>query len=368
MIYFIIILGVILIGWQIQNMKHYRIAIVLENEKFCVNSSIVLWLFLAVILIVFGGIRYGVGADFFSYQEIFTNIVNNREQNLRHPFSNPWTEAGYVILSVIVSYISTDPQSIIFATSIITAVGLLYAASKATEYLPMTLFIALTTFLTSYTLIRQGIACTFLMIAIHFLYVEDKKRAYLFLITAALFHYTAIIMAIAILVSQHKFKKSTYLFGIGASVIASVFSKQISYFVTKMTYAAFLEGNYYLQNMRGKASTVDTVVALIMVCLCIRWYKSFIKDNKRNILYVNLLYLFFLTTTILWWFPFMFRLRMYFYTPLMFIMPKLFYINSKKRRKDDLRLLVFIMMVGVYLLNFTPLLGYSGYNTILGVH
>ena len=366
MIQFIFMMFILLMGYQIQFVKHGRYNFVLGRYQIKFNTSIFIWCLLAITIAAFGGVRYEMGADFTSYQLVFQNIIQNREGSLRHPFSNPWVEGGYVLLNVAVSYMSTDPQSIIIVTSAVIAVLLLYAASKS-EYIPIALFVALTTYFTSYTLIRQGIACGLLVLAIYCLYSGEKKKAYILMALALTFHTTSIAFILPLILSQIRFKKAHYTIGVLISILAFFFRGYISYIFTALTYSEFLENSYYLENIRNRPSTIDSLVAIICMYFCFAQRKRILEDNKNNIIYINLVYVFFITSVLLYWLPFMFRLRMYYYAPMMYALPKLLKINADKWQQSDVRKIVFAMMIAVYILNFTSLTGYSGYNTIWGL-
>lgn len=355
---------VLLSGYVIQYAKRRCYAVRVLNRKYHIENLYFWWFAAAFILVFFGSIRYRTGADFDSYVQIFEYIRDSKYRTFLHPFRTPWVEGGYAVFNAIVSCFTNNPQGIIFGTCLITAVCFMLSVSKESKYIPLSLFICMTAYFQSFTLIRQGMACAFLMMSIPLVKEKKWKSALFFMILALTFHKTSILYIAVIFISQVRFCKEIYLFGAVTLGVLVLFRNQIAYEIVRLTYSHFLNGDYYMLNMSDRPSTIDSAVCMICIVLALRLKNVILYHDKRNIIYLNLLYFFTLHTLFFWWFPFSFRFRIYFFTPMAFTVPMLFYYSVSGRQKSNLRLLFFIMILGVYLLNFTPLLGYTGYRTI----
>ncbi len=362
--YIVCILLVLLSGYMIQYVKRRRYAVRVLDRKYYVQNIYFWWFLAAFILIFFGSIRYKQGADFDSYVQIFEYIRDSKKQTFIHPFRTPWVEGGYAVFNAAVSCFTNNPQGIIFATCLVTAVCFMVSVSKESRYIPLSLFICMTAYFQSFTLVRQGMACAFLMMSVPLVKEKKWKCALFFMILALTFHKTSILYIVVIFISQIRLCREIYVSGAVLSGVLLVFRNQISYEIVRLTYPHFLNGDYYRVNMSDRPSTIDLAVCVVCTALALRLKNRILQDNKRNIIYLNLLYFFVLHTVFFWWFPFSFRFRIYFFTPMAFTIPMLFYYSVSGKQKSNLRLLFFTMILGIYLLNFTPLLGYAGYRTI----
>ena len=152
-----------------------------------------LWYFwlAAAILILVSGLRYGVGADYFSYARAFYGKSYDFSDRLLH-----FNEPGSVLLTMIGRCIAYDFTVMTILTALIT-IGLIFIVIQkySEDYcFSALLFILTGSFHGSFNAIRQYLALAILFAGYRFI-VEQKLLCYLGIIVLAMcFHRTALIM------------------------------------------------------------------------------------------------------------------------------------------------------------------------------
>lgn len=141
------------------------------------------FLFLAFIVIFLpSALRYGVGADFFNYYEIFEyrNYVTKNEY-------------GFYFVNVFIKYLGLSAQWAIAAYALIFTLMGFFSYPKKNAWVFHVLFISMLLFF-SFNGIRQAISVAFILLAIKF--ELDKKNLIFFLliIIASMFHQSALLL------------------------------------------------------------------------------------------------------------------------------------------------------------------------------
>ncbi len=275
----------------------------------------ILWVAILLILIMFGGLRYGVGTDYDSYCTIFANIYEDWYNILYNG-----TERGYVWLNRILTLFTDDPQVVIFVTNMLISIAGVWCLKKYCRFAPFGLFIFFTTlYYYSFNLIRQGMAAAFVMIA--FCLARDRKwvSSLVMCIVAALFHKTALLMVPVIFLMSFKYPAYVYFIFLSAAVLCTLLKDQITY---------FLISTFYPNNIGDTAaytydfSPTQAVLCAAYLVLCILYLRQMTRRNKGSILYLNFAVLIFTLYTFLCWIPMWSRLNLYFIGLYAFIVPE----------------------------------------------
>lgn len=156
--------------------------------------------------IVTAGIRYNVGVDFNSYIDIYYSIVNSSIlENIKTG------EIGYVFLNMASEHIFNSPQGVFLFSSIIT-ICFLYAAIRNHESkisFSLALFLYFTKFYPfSLNVMRQSIAISIIFYSYKYIVSRNFKKFLTFVIIAALFHTSAIIVIPFYFINGEKIKRS----------------------------------------------------------------------------------------------------------------------------------------------------------------
>lgn len=144
---------------------------------------------IAAIFIGVSGTRTGIGDTYF-YKHSYELLVQN-------PVLPPdGRDIGFVIFELILISISSDPQILVFATSLITQGLNVMSLYKYHNYFELQLFMYITSgyWLTTMNGIRQALAASILFIATPLIIKGKFKWYFLLVIFLSIFHESALIM------------------------------------------------------------------------------------------------------------------------------------------------------------------------------
>lgn len=158
---------------------------------------------LSLILVVFAGLRYGIGSDYFLYTTLYRSVIPS---SLADSLSLVPQELGWVTLAFVLRNFTGSPYAIFWVASILTIVPTLLAfRRKSTNAtLSVFLFFFLGYYAVTFNAVRQSIAVAFLLLADTYR-GESRFKWLLFSAIAVLFHSSALIaVAVQLLVSLWK--------------------------------------------------------------------------------------------------------------------------------------------------------------------
>lgn len=165
-------------------------AIFSKNKNYWNITTFLPLLFFSMIF----GVRYNVGTDFQNYVFLFEKNINTGKYDFYR------LEPFFRILILILNKLNLQYYFFFLITFLIQYFFLYLSFKKNTCILKYSLFFFITTFSISYlNIIRQGVAVTIILYAYLLL---SKKKYFQFLVTvifAALFHKTAFISCIVVL-------------------------------------------------------------------------------------------------------------------------------------------------------------------------
>jgi transmembrane protein EpsG len=169
-----------------------------RNSKFFITISL-------LIPILVGGLRYGVGTDFFIYSSIFNDAIG---QSMAEYLTEGPTEIGFYILSVA-SHIITNDETLLFQLfSTITVLFFYFGLRKyKIKHKPIVYFLfLLTIFPGSFNIMRQIAAASICFYA--FTFILDKRilKFIYWIIIATAMHTSALITAPLYLMSLYSTK------------------------------------------------------------------------------------------------------------------------------------------------------------------
>lgn len=158
---------------------------------------------LTIILVVFAGLRYGIGSDYFLYATLYRSVIPS---SLADSLSLVPQELGWVTLAFILRSFTDSPYAIFWIASVLTVVPTLLAFRRksANATLSVFLFFFLGYYAVTFNAVRQSIAVAFLLLAETYR-GESRFKWLLFSAIAVLFHSSALIaIAVQLLVSLWK--------------------------------------------------------------------------------------------------------------------------------------------------------------------
>lgn len=159
-------------------------------------------------------------------------------------------EKGYVLLNKVISYISSNSQLIIAATSFITLLLIFIGIKRSSKnkVLSIYLFITLYYYFISFNAIRQYIAIGFILFAYNSIVKRNFIRYLLLILIASSFHQLAIVLLPLYFLYGIKMnlKKIIYISGCFLILLFS-FEAVLSFFFSVFPGYAYYQGTDYLE-------------------------------------------------------------------------------------------------------------------------
>lgn len=145
---------------------------------------------------------YRVGVDTAQFTGAYQSIIK-ADWNMLNVFRY---EPLYLAICKLLGYISSDPHILIFFSSLFMSLCAIIATHKLSKnpWLSCFLYGTSLVFFTNMNLMRQGMACSFVLLGLPYL-LSGKKSGYIFFaIGAFLLHYSSVFFAIICLIGYEK--------------------------------------------------------------------------------------------------------------------------------------------------------------------
>lgn len=140
--------------------------------------------------------RYNNGADYLMYMSMF-KIYGAKGASISSFSSVKVTEIGFFLLIKICSFIFNNQYFIFYGIIALIICGFMYAGiwqQSTNVVFSVFLFYAAGTYFDSFNGLRQYIAVAIVVYALKYIYINDFKHYCVWIVLAALFHYSALIM------------------------------------------------------------------------------------------------------------------------------------------------------------------------------
>lgn len=183
-------------------------------------------------------------------------------------------EYGYqVFVHFLIKYVSKDPYTIIWVSSLIITVGNLWFINRHTKDVAFTVFaiLILGSFWAQYCLIRQTLAMMVFYVAYTYLEKDRPWPFCLLVVAATLFHYTAVAMLVLPLLKRLKPNLRNVAIMLTTAVVIAVV-------LLKLMQALGLTNNLYFQQMMKRdnapiAAIMDCAMMalLLLTCTYLHW-------------------------------------------------------------------------------------------------
>ena len=148
-------------------------------------------IFLAtILLIIIAGFRYDTGYDYFSYEQIYEEIIN-MNNNMGNVINNGQVEPAYALINWLFSY---GFKLCIFVIAILGVIPKMIYYYKLEHHRFFCAWLYFSTIFVFYDMgvVRQGISIGILYYSIK--YIEERKKGKFFLLVllATMFHVSAV--------------------------------------------------------------------------------------------------------------------------------------------------------------------------------
>ena len=243
-----------------------------KNKK--ENLYFIILAFIPIIII--SGLRSPeIGVD----TQQFVNAFNKIKYMSISDFSSLRYEYGFSFLCWALSKISSEPQILIFTTSLIinySVAEFIYKNSK-NVYLSTILYLICNFFFSNMNIMRQALAISIVLLG----YEKLKNAQYLkfigFVIIASQFHSSAILSLLYIPLKKFKFTKKSSIIVLFATVLAFLLGRELFEILARFSTRLYdyMDSNFTVENYFG--SLLDFLVYFISFLFGI-----FILSNQKK--------------------------------------------------------------------------------------
>lgn len=252
------------------------------SKKICAALSILIPAF-------FAGIRYGIGTDYFvTYKPYFEYLAGHGSLQLVNRES---LDIGFKIINLAVIKLGGNLQMVLFVSSVLT----LFAFRKAILLYKDKMNVGMAAFVfmlmyyqTSFNIVRQVLAASIVLYAFHYIEEKEPFKFTLWVIVAALFHKTAVVVLpfylFANLVSKRKHK--ILFFMAYVIIFFAVFN-----FDKFAPLARLIDPSGYYANYLRKVSSFEMSTGLLIrtipyiLAVILMWKK--IQGDRTLYIYLN---------------------------------------------------------------------------------
>lgn len=234
----------------------------------------------ALTLIFVGGLRYGVGTDYFTYVGMFDSSSSWFERLLS------WEEPGTLFIGAISKFLGGGPYFMIFLISVvIVSLNIITLRKNSSDFaLAVALYILVGCWHNSFNGMRQYLAAAVLFAGHRFMIDRKIWKWALIVALASLFHRTAIIMFPVYFVADGKLNWKRVLLIIAATIVL-LLSTDFLFSIMEDLKGSRQDIYEYSQT---QVNVLRIAVTFAPLALAISRGKEFFKDPE-NAFYVKML-------------------------------------------------------------------------------
>lgn len=315
---------------------------------------ILVWL----LLTLFSGLRVGVGRDYMVYVDIYTNILSPTREHI---------EPLWNIINPIFRYFDVPLHFWLMTIAGLTYYFVLYGLKKwRIDWVWGILCYVLIYkgFFESMNTIRQCLASAIVFAGVHHLLERRYLRFALWAAVGYLFHSSALVGGIILVLCNIQWSRRTLYLGLGASLVVGLFLFPL--FVEMLRelsigkYAVYLDGEFFTESSTGLYRIFLCAFALFLISSLAR---PAVATSPRLRLYTQMLVISIFIYNALYIFEPGVRLMLYPFTAVFFIFPL---YGSECRGLLRSTALIFFAGLCVFSFKslFTPGETYVGYQTV----
>ena len=209
-------------------------------------------------LFIPAAVRYGIGADFFSYMNIYHHYEIDRVNFNIEPFM--------VAIIKILVFLKLPAQSLFVVYAFLTNFFMFLAIPKDRFYMAIPVYV-LVFYLETYCVLRQILGCIIMFYAVR-LFLEGKTRKSLIWCVVAFFNHKSLIITIAILfLSQlipYVSTKRKFLFFMVYMIFLYLFSSAILQFVFEKVLGNTSYAVYAVNAFSTKETEINSGMGVLL--------------------------------------------------------------------------------------------------------
>lgn len=331
-------------------------------------SKLVFLVFMVMPFSVVAGIRDSVGTDYKNYVDII-NMLDSF--SFYQCFQQKITEVGFALFTKASLLIVHDCKFVFFTTSFLTLFVAFLAFDKikneGSMYLSIVIYY-LMFYHQSLNIMRQGIAVSFIILALVLISEGKTKRGLLSIIIAVLFHTSAIICIIFLLLyyiskvlktQRMGWKKTVFYIGIIVSPV--IISKLVD---VGLNLAIFSHYTYYVSKNSFAGIGIGTLLEALILILpsfalpYLSWRNS--EDDVFDLYYLrNVIIMFFPFSIVGYFAAWASRLNLYTLCCFTIFLPLLFARNYSSKNIRIIKV-YYVVLIIIRYINSYLIMNYGG--------
>ena len=320
-----------------------------KNKKDSMFYKICIVLASAFPLILIGGIRYQVGADYPTYAAYYESVMEG--------YGPGRMELGYFLINKTLAFLECSTPWLFFVTTVLFMLftGLQVVEDSPSPTMSMFLLVSMTYYFISFNAVRQMVGAALLLFSLR--YVE-KKRFWKFFFCVVIASFLHKICAIFFVVYffdkiQIRWKSAVFLTAL-VMLLSSQIAAVANFLIGRSEYDVYLTSVYNTQN-RGN------IVFLINICLVIFPAFFFQKGNKKFELYFKLQLIAMWLSALSGKIVLLERIRWFFGLPSIILVP----LTISHIKDRSIRILLMVCILLLYVVYFSYTVGVQNSNLVL---
>lgn len=238
---------------------------------------------------------YIIGADTLNYVQLFETIGSNTLPQFNINFSTLLGERyeyGFVLLNKVIFDITSDPRWLFIVCAFWTYIMLFVFVIKLSRdpFLSIALFVGLGYFVLSMNALRQSLAIAFVMIAYLFL-IRDKILPFILsIILAGMFHKTALLFLIILLIKNVHYRFKTSVFILSCCIIIGLTFEKFFPALTYLNYSNYIDNSSISAGYLGLILNICIIIFLLIISFFayqnrdIKLWEKYFPNNSDNLL------------------------------------------------------------------------------------
>jgi hypothetical protein len=261
-------------------------AVLIEYFGDKTTSSIFL-IFIVIALLLISANREGIGTDFFTYKDIYNDVISYKDNNV---------ELGYVYLNYFASLFGGF-KVVLFMTTLINLGAIFFILKRLRLNISMGLltYYSLFFFNHNFNTIRHGVMCTLTWVAFYFYYKREKIKTIIYFVLGAFFHSLSLFFVPFLLIFRRNIKLKISIallilfFFIGnyttelvqnLNVYMSLFSNRLDFYLYDYYGDEIPKYNF------GLGFFLYIIVFIMIYC-----FRNYFKDKDEIVFFNKVLYL-----------------------------------------------------------------------------
>lgn len=245
---------------------------------------IIMWIFTTLVAALRS---YTVGSDTLTYADLYNSLANLLTSNYDFSIQNILNsrfELGYIYYDRFLYSVSENPRFLIVVSSAIIYFAIFFYIYRFSQNVSLSTFLFLTfgMFASSLSVLRQFLALVFILRAFDVLEKNRYLRFTVYVLLGFMFHKTAIVFMLMILIKNKKFNGKNLIMMFGLAILTMIFFNKIFMKIVSNV------GGYdtYATSTQGQAIIAPLLNALLIAAIIIFCYmckKNINLDNYNKI-------------------------------------------------------------------------------------